>query len=200
MTGKSGWDERYSGNEYHYGKEPNAFLVEHHALLQNPVLSLSEGEGRNAVFLAKQGLQVLGVDFSEIGLQKAQELALANKVTIQTTVADMANYTPEPNTYGSIISIFAHYTSAIRKRLYPLVEQALKPGGIFLLEAYTEAQLPRSTGGPKEIDKLLTADKLTRDFSAMETILLKEMDREVHEGDGHTGLGSVIQFIARRKG
>ncbi|NLZ17571.1 MAG: class I SAM-dependent methyltransferase [Desulfobulbaceae bacterium] len=200
MTGKSGWDERYSGNEYHYGTEPNAFLVEHYGLLQNPVLSLSEGEGRNAVFLATKGFQVLGVDFSEIGLHKAQELALANKVAIQTTVADMANYTPEPNKYGSVISIFAHYTSAIRKRLYPLVEQALKPGGIFLLEAYTEAQLPRSTGGPKEIDKLLTADKLTRDFSAMETILLKEMDREVHEGDGHTGLGSVIQFIARRKG
>ncbi len=200
MTGKTGWDERYSGDVYHYGTEPNAFLVEHYSLLQNPVLSLSEGEGRNAVFLAKQGFQVLGVDYSEIGLQKAQELALANKVTIQTAVADMASFTPEPNKYGAVISIFAHYSSKIREQLYPLVEQALKPGGIFLLEAYVEEQLPRSTGGPKNLDHLMTIDKVTREFSELETILLRETEREILEGDGHTGLGSVIQFIARRRG
>ena len=200
MTDKSGWDERYSGNAYHYGTEPNTFLVEHSGLLQNPVLSLSEGEGRNAVFLAKKGFDMLGVDFSEIALKKAQQLATANQVQIRTEVADMASYTPQPNQYGAVVSIFAHYSSAIRKRLYPLIEQALKPGGIFLLEAYTEAQLPKSTGGPKDIDKLMTADKLTREFSSMEIILLQELEREVIEGDGHTGTGAVIQFIARKKG
>ncbi|MDO5673912.1 MAG: class I SAM-dependent methyltransferase [bacterium] len=199
MTDKTGWDERYSGSEYHYGTEPNVFLVEHYHLLQSPVLSLSEGEGRNAVFLAQKRFDVLGVDFSEIALRKAQRLAEAHNVQIRTEVADMAGYTPQTRQYGAVISIFAHYSSAVRKRLYPLVEQSLKPGGIFLLEAYTEAQLPKNTGGPKNIDMLLTRDKLTKAFTGMEILHLQELDREVHEGDGHTGLGSVIQFIARKK-
>ncbi len=199
MTGKSGWDERYSGSEYHYGTEPNAFLVEHCNLLQSPVLSLSEGEGRNAVFLAKKGFDVLGVDFSAIGLEKARQLAQAEQVQIRTEVADMAGYAPQANHYGAVVSIFAHYSGTVRARLYPLIEQALKPGGIFLLEAYTEAQLPKSTGGPKNIDMLLTRDKLIRSFTAMEIMLLEELEREVCEGEGHTGLGSVIQFIARKK-
>ena len=200
MSGKSsGWDERYSGREYHYGTEPNAFLVNHCDLLQNPVLSLSEGEGRNAVFLAKMGFDVLGVDFSAIGLKKAQQLAQREQVRIRTEVADMACYIPQARHYGAVISIFAHYPAAVRERLYPLIEQSLKPGGILLLEGYTEAQLPKSTGGPKNIDMLLTRDKLAKVFSGMESILLQELDREVHEGEGHTGLGSVIQFIARKK-
>ena len=199
MTGKSGWNERYGGSGYYYGTEPNAFLVEHYGLLQNPVLSLSEGEGRNAVFLAKHGFDVLGVDYSAIGLEKAQQLAMAEQVRICTEVADMASYTPPRAEFGAIISIFAHYPSQMRKRLYPLIEEALKPGGIFLLEAYTEAQLPKATGGPKDIDMLLSADKLTREFSGLEIILLQELEREVFEGEGHTGLGSVIQFIGRKK-
>ena len=156
------------------------------------MLSLSEGEGRNAVFLAKKGFDVLGVDFSAIGLEKARQLAQAEQVQIRTEVADMAGYAPQAIHYGAVVSIFAHYSGTVRARLYPLIEQALKPGGIFLLEAYTEAQLPKSTGGPKNIDMLLTRDKLIRSFTAMEIMLLEELEREVCEGEGHTGLGSVI--------
>ena len=118
---------------------------------------------------------------------------------IRTEVADMACYTPQVRHYGAVISIFAHYPAAVRERLYPLIEQALKPGGILLLEACTKAQLPKSTGGPKNIGILLTRDKLAKVLSGMESILLQELDRKVHEGEEHTGLGSVIQFIARKK-
>lgn len=194
------WNERYSSKEYVYGTEPNAFLAEHAAKLQGPVLSLAEGEGRNAVFLASLGLKVHGVDMSEVGLAKAQTLAKANGVEIETEVADLGLFQPQADHFGAVVSIFAHLPSAIRQRLYPLVERSLKPGGLVLLEAYSEAQLPRNTGGPKDLDMLMTPDKITQGFPNLEPLLLREVEREVVEGSLHSGLASVVQFIGRKKG
>lgn len=194
------WNERYSSKEYVYGTEPNAFLAEHAAKLQGPVLSLAEGEGRNAVFLASLGLKVHGVDMSEVGLAKAQTLAKANGVEIETEVADLGVFQPQADHFGAVVSIFAHLPSAIRQRLYPLVERSLKPGGLVLLEAYSEAQLPRNTGGPKDLDMLMTPDKITQGFPNLEPLLLREVEREVVEGSLHSGLASVVQFIGRKKG
>ena len=199
MFDKTFWNERYTSDEYLYGTDPNLFLVEHSALITGPVLSLSEGEGRNAVFLAARGLQVHGVDNSEVGLEKAKALAKVKGVEIQTEVADLAYFVPKKNFYGSVISISAHLPSAIRNKLYPLIEQCLKPGGIILLEAYSESQLARNTGGPKDADMLMTVAKLGREFLNCEPILVRELEREVSEGEGHTGLASVVQFIARKK-
>ena len=199
MIDKNFWNERYASGEYLYGTDPNSFLLEHSALLTGPVLSLSEGEGRNAVFLAVHGLKVHGVDNSEVGLEKAKALAKSKGVEIQTEVADLANFEPKKNFYGSVISISAHLPSAIRNKLYPLVEQCLKPGGIILLEAYAESQLARNTGGPKDADMLMTVAKLEREFPNCEPILVRELEREVSEGEGHTGLASVVQFIACKK-
>lgn len=198
MYHKSFWDTRYDDRNYLYGKEPNSFLAENYRILKGPVLSVSEGEGRNAVFLATKGLDVLGVDISEVGLKKAEELAKSRGVSISTKVADLATYMPEENHYGSVISISAHLPSTIRNRLYPLIEKSLKPDGLIILEAYSEDQLSRSTGGPKDIDMLMTIDKINSEFSNLETILLRLTEREINEGDGHTGLASVIQFIAKR--
>ena len=152
------WNQRYDSDEFVYGTEPNSFLSENAELLIGPVLSLAEGEGRNAVFLASLGLDVLGVDGSEVGRAKAQGLADLKGVQIKTEVADLATYLPPANFYGSVVSISAHLPSDVRRRLYPLVEQCLKPGGIILLEAYSKSQLSRNTGGPKVLDMLLTAE------------------------------------------
>lgn len=193
------WNERYSSGEFVYGTEPNSFLAQNANMLFGPVLSLAEGEGRNAVFLASLGLEVLGVDGSEVGLAKAQELAKSRRVTIQTEVADLAMYEPPENSFGSVVSIFAHLPSVIRKRLYPLVERSLKPGGIILFEAYSKAQLARDTGGPKDLDLLMALVDIENAFPNCEPILSQEIEREVIEGSFHTGLASVVQFIARKK-
>ncbi|MGA7305507.1 MAG: class I SAM-dependent methyltransferase [Rhodothermales bacterium] len=193
------WDERYAADEYVYGTEPNVFLAEHAEKLIGPVLSLAEGEGRNAVFLASMGLEVHGVDGSKVGLVKAQALARSRGVEIRTEVADLGMFEPEANAYGSVISISAHLPSAIRNRLYPLVARSVKSGGLILLEAYSEDQLGRDTGGPKDLDRLMTRAKIEREFPDFEPILLQELDREVHEGKYHTGLASVVQFIGRKK-
>jgi len=193
------WNERYAVDEYVYGTQPNTFLAEHASLLKGPVLSLAEGEGRNGVFLATRGLEAHCVDGSDVGLAKARQLAESRNVCIHTEVADLAAFEPEAGRYGSVISISAHLPGAIRARLYPLVERCLHPGGMVLLEAYSEAQLRRDTGGPKDIDLLMSVAKIEREFPNMEPILLQELDREVIEGTYHTGMASVIQFIGRKR-
>lgn len=193
------WNERYDIDGYLYGTEPNSFLAEHRSLLSGPVLSLSEGEGRNAVFLALGGLEVLGVDISMIALDKAKKLAKSRGVEIKTVVADLATFKPEENHYGSVVSISAHLPSTVRNRLCPLIDRSLKPGGIIILEAYSENQLLRDSGGPKDADMLITVDKIHREFRNFKPILLREVERDVSEGIGHRGMASVVQFIARKE-
>ncbi len=195
---KINWNHRYSDNEFIYGTEPNAFLVEHSSKLVGPVLSLAEGEGRNAVYLAALGLQVHCVDGSSVGLAKAQRLAQTKGVDINTEVADLATYQPAANRYQSVISISAHLPSKIRYRLYPMIERCLLPNGILVLEAYSENQLGRNTGGPKDVDMLMTVSKIEREFPNLEPIILRTIDREVYEGKQHTGLASVVQYVGKK--
>lgn len=193
------WDERYADKDYVYGTEPNAFLAEHIGLLKGPVLSLAEGEGRNAVFMARHGLDVLGVDGSAVGLEKAQNLARSRGVTVRTELVDLAIYTPPVETFGSVVSIFAHLPSALRQRLHGLVEQSLVPGGIVLLEGYSKKQIHRDTGGPGNLDMLLSREDIELEFPGCEVLLSQEIEREVIEGKAHNGLASVVQFIARKR-
>lgn len=197
MHGAAFWNERYRGEEFIFGTEPNDFLREHIHFLKSPVLSISEGEGRNAVFMAERGLDVVGIDISEVALAKAEALAKSRSVSIRTEVADVSTYIPPRNHYGAVVSVFAHVSSGTRALLYPRLERALMPGGIFLMEAYSENQISRDTGGPKDLDWLMTEEKVRQAFPNMEMLLLREVEREVIEGSGHTGLASVIQCIAR---
>lgn len=199
MYDEAFWNKRYASDDYLYGTEPNSFLAEQYRLLRGPVLSLSEGEGRNAVFLASHGLEVVCVDISAVALEKAKKLAKARGVEIATMVCDLETFEPEEDHYGSVVSISAHLPSKVRNRLYPLVERSLRPAGTIILEAYSENQLSRDTGGPKDLDMLMTVDKLRREFPNCEPVVLREIEREVSEGEGHTGMASVVQFIARKE-
>ncbi|MDF3130881.1 class I SAM-dependent methyltransferase [Kiritimatiellaeota bacterium B1221] len=192
------WNERYDSEEYAYGTEPNGFLKENASYLEGPVLSIAEGEGRNAVFLASLGLNVLGVDGSEVGLKKAQMLAQSKGIDVETEVADLEHFSPGEGFYGSVVSISAHLPSRIRHQLYPRLERALKPGGILLLEAYAEAQLRFETGGPQELDLLMSVEKIQTEFPNLEVVALRQVEREVIEGAYHTGLSAVVQFIGRK--
>lgn len=198
MHGAEFWNQRYADGGYLFGTEPNAFLAEHWERLEGPVLSLSEGEGRNAVFLAARGLEVVGVDLSSVALQKAQRLAESRGVTIKTVLADLATFEPEADHYGSVVSISAHLPSDVRHALYPRVERSLKTGGILILEAYSENQRLRGTGGPKDVDLLMTVDKIRRELPALEPIVLREVEREFSEGEAHQGMSSVVQFVGRK--
>lgn len=194
------WDKRYSGEEFVYGTEPNAFLAQMADRLPpgGRVLSLAEGEGRNAVFLAGRGHSVTAVDASSVGLAKAHRLAAARGVEIATRVADLAHYAIEPAAWDGIVSIFCHVPEAIRADLHRRVVAGLKPGGVLILEAYTPEQLGYGTGGPKEIERTMTLDALRTEFASLEVEHAAELEREVIEGRYHSGLGAVVQFVARK--
>lgn len=193
------WDEKYSAEHYVYGKEPNRFLADYAVELPpGDVLCLAEGEGRNAVFLAELGFHVTAVDQSCVGIQKAQRLAAEKGVQIETVCADLAEYDLGEDRWDAIVSIFGHLPPAVRQQVFRSLHQALKPGGVLLLEAYTPDQLGRGTGGPKSADLMLTAETLRAEIPGLDLLYLEELEREVIEGTGHTGPAAVVQLIARK--
>lgn len=149
------WDEEYSIEDYVYGREPNEFLRDRFSSISlGRVLCLAEGEGRNAVFLAKEGYDVTGVDVSAVGLRKAERLAFEQGVTVKLICADLTIFDLSENRWDGIVSIFCHLLEKQRRDLYGRVERALKPTGTLLIESYTPKQLSSNTGGPPlaEID------------------------------------------------
>lgn len=194
------WDDRYAPAAYYYGTEPNDFLRAHANVIPpaGTVLCLGEGEGRNAVFLAGRGYDVVALDQSTVGLAKAGRLARAKAVRIQTIVANLDGYRFEAGRWDGIVSIWCHLPSAVRSSIHRQVIVGLKPGGVFLLEAYTPEQIRHGTGGPKDLDLLPTLAELRRDLDGLEILEAAETERMVHEGAGHTGLSAVVQLVARR--
>lgn len=193
------WDERYAEDDYVYGTEPNDFLRAAVANVpRGRALCLAEGEGRNAVFLAQQGFDVLAVDSSAVGLQKAQRLAEDREVQIETLVADLADYAIEPDSWDLIVSIFCHLPPDVRRRLHAEVVAGLRPGGVFILEAYTPAQLEWGTGGPPTAELMMTREALTEELDGLEFEEAVERERDVIEGRFHTGRGAVVQVLAHK--
>ena len=193
------WDERYATDEYLYGTEANTFLTSViDRIPPGRVLCLAEGEGRNAVWLAEQGRSVTAVDGSPVGLAKARRLAAERGVHIDTVVADLADFPIPAGHWDGIVSIFCHIRPDIRADLHRRAVQGLRPGGVFVLEAYTPAQLRHRTGGPPDEDKLMTLADLRRELAGLDFVHAVELEREVVEGRLHDGLGAVVQVVAVR--
>lgn len=194
------WNDRYAADHYVYGTAPNEFLVDCAAHLPpGPVLCLGEGEGRNAVFIAGRGHAVTAVDQSEVGLQKAARLAAERSVPLTTTVADLTRHAIAPGAWAGIVSIFVHLPPALRRNLHQRAAAGLQSGGVIILEAYTPGQLQFRTGGPVSQPELfMTLADLVEDFSGLELVIAREIDRDIREGDGHTGRGAVVQLLARK--
>ena len=193
------WDERYSESGYAYGTAPNTFLASvADRIPAGKILSLAEGEGRNAVYLATRGYQVTGVDGSAVGLRKAQELAAENDVAITTICADLSSFAIESGEWDGIIACYCHLPPAIRRPLHRAAVQGLKPGGVFVLEAFSKEQLGNDTGGPKDLDMLMSLEDLQQELAGLEIIHAVQIERDVREGRGHTGIAAVVQILAQK--
>lgn len=196
------WDRRYSKQAYAYGKDPNEFVrgVWDENLLprEGSALLLGEGEGRNAVFLAGVGLSCTAVDLSKAGLSKARRLADQRGVRIKTVAADLADFHMGCSCWDAIISGFCHLEPPLRRQVHQAAAEALRPGGVVVIEAFTPAQRRHNSGGPPD-ERLVTEEMLLEDFQNLEVVLCRQLERVVLEGSYHTGLASVIQFVACRK-
>jgi len=206
------WNERYAEQGYQFGTEPNDFLREqaHHlwdthglppegGAGTSRVLCLADGEGRNGVWLAEQGLDVTSMDLAPAGLEKARRLATERGVRLTTVHADLATYAIAPGAWQGIVSIFAHLPPEIRARVHAGVVAGLGPGGVFILEAYRPEQLGRGTGGPPDAERMMNLQRLRPELGALDWLVAREIEREVIEGPRHSGMASVVQLLARRR-
>jgi ubiquinone/menaquinone biosynthesis C-methylase UbiE len=191
---KEAWNERYSSEEYQYGKEPNKFFADNIAALKpGKILLPAEGEGRNAVFAAKLGWDVHAFDISEKGREKALKLAEEAGVSISYTVADFGSYNAEEGSFDCLALIFAHMHESVRMDYHRRLVRFLKPGGILLLEAYSKKQLTKSSGGPQDLSLLYTEDQLKMDFIDFEKLDQCSTLKVLKEGLLHSGLSETIQ-------
>lgn len=195
------WDERYSGNDYLFGTDPNAFLVSQRHLLQpgTRCLAVADGEGRNGVWLAQHELKVLSVEGSQVALEKARRLAERRHVQIEFEQADLEHWEWGEARFDVVAAIFIQFAGpALRERMFAGIKRCLKPGGLLLLQGYTPRQLEFKTGGPPVAENMYTEALLRASFADMEWLHFAEHDSIIREGAGHHGMSALIDLAARK--
>lgn len=177
---KERWDRKYRTDAYIFGKAPIPFLEEHLGLLpKGKALDLAMGEGRNGVYLATQGFKVTGLDISKEGLRKAQALAAQNGVAIETHVVDLEEYQLPAEAYDVIVC-----TYFLQRDLFPQIVQALKSGGMAVVETYTVDHLKYRSRFPRQF--LLETNELLHVFEGLKVIRYQALD------DGQAAYASII--------
>ena len=190
VKGAAYWDDRFQAPAYAYGEAPNDFLRWAAPQVKlGKAVSLCEGEGRNAVFLAKMGFEVTAVDFSRVGLNKAKALADLHKVNLNCVVADMKDFVLANNAWDLVVSVFAQPDADIRRRLYAQLGQSLKAGGAFILESKVNGEGPAANRYPG-------LDTLVQDIQPLEVSFSNQGERELNEGSYHVGLHTTAQILA----
>ncbi len=199
FTGSSFWDERFGMDKYIYGTEPNVFFKTHLDVLPpGKILLPAEGEGRNAVYAARQGWEVHALDFSEQGLAKALQLAKQYGVSINYEIADVAQYNTDER-FDVVAFLFMHQAADQRKAIFRRYLDFLKPGGRVIIEVFNKKQLGLPSGGPKNLDYLIDASELAEIFADLDLQLLEEVETELNEGDHHSGLGRTSRMIGVKR-
>jgi cyclopropane fatty-acyl-phospholipid synthase-like methyltransferase len=194
------WETRFSAPGYTFGKEPNAFLKAQadHLRGRKIALSVADGEGRNGVWLAEQGLDVLTIDFSTAGLAKARALAAERGVRLRTEIADVTSWRWPQNAYDVIVAIFIFVDPDQRDAFFANLKNALKPGGLLLMQGYRPEQIKYRTGGPSDAARLYTRAMLEAAFGDMAKLDIREHDSEISEGAAHFGMSALIDLAATK--
>ncbi len=196
------WDQRYASDEYHYGVEPNAFLVrEAHRIAPGAhVLAVADGEGRNGVFLAGKGALVHAVDASPVAIEKAKRLAADRGVTLDHQQVDLLAWDWPVAAYDAVVGIFVQFVNPEdRPTFFRNMERALKPGGVLLIEGYGPGQIAYGTGGPRHAPQLYTVDLLRAAFADMQIEVLSAYDAVIEEGTAHSGMSALVDLVAIKR-
>jgi len=195
------WNRRFDGEEFLFGVEPNRWLQEHASSLpaRGRLLCVADGEGRNSVWLARQGFEVEAFDIAEVGVAKARRLAALHGAQVKFSVADCDSYPWPQSHFDGVAAIFIQFASPEqRARLFAQIVASLKPGGVLVMQGYTPKQLDYGTGGPPFVSHLYTPGLLRDAFAGMDILELREYEADVAEGRGHCGRSALIGLVARR--
>ncbi|GAE33186.1 class I SAM-dependent methyltransferase [Halalkalibacter akibai] len=194
------WNTRFQNENYVYGTEPNVFLAEMQRKLplSGDALAIAEGEGRNAVFLAEQGMNVSAWDYAESGLSKMNKLADEKGVKVNTQLVDLNEAVWQQNKWDEIVCIFGHFPEVLRKKTLQGVKESVNPGGYFITEVYSHYQIPYNSGGPQNLELLYKPEEFLNVFSDWRIVHFFMGEVVRHEGELHNGLSHVIQFVGQK--
>ena len=197
------WNTRFSAPGYVFGIAPNEFLVRQKPRLKRgqKALAIADGEGRNGIWLAQQGLQVTSVDFSPIAIEKARKRAAELGVALDFAVADLGAWAWPKAAFDVVAGIFFQFAAPdARAVIFAKMKAALKPGGLVIVEGYGPKQLEYKTGGPGVLENLYTEELLRDAFGDFEILELRSYDAEIEEGEGHKGMSALVDLVARKPG
>jgi SAM-dependent methyltransferase len=195
------WDKRFSVPEYVFGTEPNAFLKAQAALLpaSGTALAVADGEGRNGVWLAERGLDVLSIDWSPAAQEKARALANTRGVRLRTALVDVVSWQWPEAAYDVVVAIFVQFVPPPQRReMFAGMRRALRRGGLLLVEGYRPEQLDYKTGGPSQVENLYTRALLEAEFAGLSELRIEEHDSMTREGTGHAGMAALIDLVGRK--
>lgn len=195
------WNRRYAGDDFLFGTAPNAWLREQvsHLPPGGRVLCVADGEGRNSVWLARQGFRVEAFDIASRAVEKAEAFARREGASVRYAVADVDGYDWPEAALDGVVAIFVQFADPqTRTRLFERMVRSLRPGGVLILQGYTPRQLDYRTGGPPLLSHLYTRELLETAFASLSLIELREYEAEVEEGQGHSGYSALIGLVARR--
>lgn len=202
MTDFERWESRYAARDYIFGTAPNAFLAAQRALLpqRGRALAVADGEGRNGVWLAEQGLDVHAIDFSPRAQAKAHALAASRGVSITTETVDATAWHWPPEAFDVVAVIFTQFAGPEdRARMFAGFRRTLRSGGLLLIQGYTPKQLVYGTGGPKNLENLYTRELLEAAFGDFAEVMIREYDTDISEGTAHGGRSAVIDFTGKKR-
>ena len=198
---KATWDQRFATDAYIFGEAPNAYLQSRQADLRpGNALAVADGEGRNGVWLAEQGLQVHAFDFSEHAIAKARKLADKRGASLTLSCAAWQDFDWQENSYDNVVAIFVQFAPPQeRAELFARMDRALKPGGTLIIQGYSHEQLQYNTGGPGKLEHLYDEALLRQAFSNYEVLDLRTYTQEIAEGTAHKGQSGLIGLSARKR-
>lgn len=202
---KEFWDERFSSEEYIYGEEPNEYFKSRFAKFDpGEILFAAEGEGRNAVYAAKEYWKVAAFDQSEEAKKKAEKLAEKNGVELDYKVGNLPELGYEKDEFDAVALIYAHFPKEVRAEYHKLLISYLRRDGLVFFEGFSEKhpayqkENPK-VGGPKDEALLFSMEEIKKDFGELRFLELYEAEVDLNEGEHHKGLGAVIRFVAQKK-
>ena len=194
------WDKRFSTPDYVFGEEPNAFLVSQAALIgKGQALAVADGEGRNSVWLAQQGLSVDAFDFSSPAIVKAQALAAKHQVNVNFMCSDWQSFDWPKAHYDLVAGIFFQFAAPDeRSEIFEKIKDSLKPGGLLIIQGYGQNQLKYNTGGPGKLDHLYDDALMRGAFNGYDVLVCETYETTIQEGAGHSGMSALVGFVARK--
>ncbi len=196
---KQFWNERYSGNHFVYGENPNIFFKQEISrLTPGKLLMPAEGEGRNAVYAAYKGWSVDAFDLSEKAKKRAMELAKRHHVSINYVVSSYQDFEIKPASYNAIGLIYAHIHNSLRRQIHRKLIEGMKSGGTLILEGFSKDQLGNNSGGPKDIDMLYSKEELIKDFQSLDLIKAESIKTVLSEGNHHTGKANIVRVVGKK--